>query len=61
MAVAIRSSNAVATPPATVTVPSGATSATFTITTRPVTLDTIFDIIATLGDQARATQIRLTP
>ena len=39
----------------------GSSSATFTITTRPVTLDTVFDIVATLGDQAQAGQIRLTP
>ena len=61
MTVTVRSNNSLATPPATVTVPTGATSATFTITTRPVTLDTIFDITANLGDQSRSAQIRLTP
>ena len=61
MAVALRSSNSLATPPASVTVPTGAASATFTVTTRPVTLDTIFDITATLADQARSAQMRLTP
>lgn len=61
MVVSVRSSNALATSPATVTVPSGASFATFRVTTRPVTLETVFDIIATLGDQTRAVQIRLTP
>jgi hypothetical protein len=29
--------------------------------TRPVSLDTVFDITASLGDQSRSAQIRLTP
>lgn len=61
MAVTVRSSNSLATPPPTVTVPIGATTATFTVTTRAVTLDTVFDIIANLVDQTRAVQIRLMP
>jgi hypothetical protein len=61
MAVSVRSSNAVATPPGTVTVLPGASVATFPVTTRPVTLDTMFDIVATLADQTRAVQIHLTP
>jgi hypothetical protein len=61
MAVTVRSNNTLATVPGSVTVPTGASSATFTVTTRPVTLDTVFDITATLADQARSAQIRLTP
>jgi hypothetical protein len=47
--------------PFCVPVQGGTSTATFTIATRPVTLDTVFDIVATLGDQVRAGQIRLTP
>lgn len=61
MAVTLRSSNTLATAPLTVTVLTGASSAPFTVTTRPVTLDTIFDITASLVDQSRSVQIRLTP
>jgi hypothetical protein len=61
MTIAIRSNNPLATPPPTVTVLTGATSAPFPILTRPVMLDTIFDITATLADQSRSAQIRLTP
>jgi hypothetical protein len=61
MVFTIRTSSSLATPPATVTVPARAASATFTMTTRPVTLDTVFDIVAILGDQSRSAPIRLTP
>jgi hypothetical protein len=61
MAFTVRSNNALASPPAMVTVPTGAASAPFSIPTRPVTLDTIFDITASLVDQSRSAQIRLTP
>jgi hypothetical protein len=61
MAVTLRSSNTLATAPLTVTVLTGASSATFTVTTRPVTLDTVFDITGSLVDQSRSVQIRLTP
>lgn len=61
MAVTVRTSNALATVPNSVTVSAGASTATFTVTTRPVTLDTVFDITASLADQTRAVQIRLTP
>jgi hypothetical protein len=61
MAVTVRSSNPAATPPPTVTVLTGASSATFIVTTRPVTLDTVFDITANIVDQTRSVQIRLTP
>ena len=47
--------------PSCVPVQGGTSTATFTITTRPVTLDTVFDVVATLGDEVRAGQIRLTP
>ena len=69
MFIALRSSNTLATlpscvlntMPSCVAVPAGASSVTFAITTRPVTLDTVFDIVATLGDQVQAAQIRLRP
>jgi hypothetical protein len=69
MLVALRSSNTLAvlppcinnTSPSCVAVLIGASSSVFTITTRPVALDTVFDIVATLGDQVQAAQIRLTP
>lgn len=61
MVVTVRTGSSLATPQATVTVPTRAASATFTVTTRPVTLDTVFDIVAILGDQARSAPIRLTP
>lgn len=47
--------------PFCVPVLGGTSTATFTIATRAVALDTVFDIVATLGDQVRAGQIRLTP
>lgn len=61
MTVTVRSSNPLATPPLTVTVLTGASSATFTVTTFPVFLDTVFDITANIVDQIRSVQIRLTP
>ena len=61
MAVTVRSSNSLATAPPTVSVSIGASSATFVVATRPVSLDTIFDITASLGDQSRSAQMRLTP
>jgi hypothetical protein len=61
MTVTVRSSNALATTPSTVTALTGASSATFPVTTRPVSLDTVFDITAGLADQSRSAQIRLTP
>jgi hypothetical protein len=61
MSVFVRSSNPLATPPRTVGVLTERETATFTIATSRVTRDTAFDIIATLGDQTRAVEIRLTP
>ena len=61
MVFTVRTSSSLATPPPTVTGPARAASATFTVATRPVTLETVFDIVAILGDQARSAQIRLTP
>ena len=50
--VALVSSNpAVASVPASVTIPAGATSATFTITTQPVTSSTFVSLSATLNGQ----------
>jgi hypothetical protein len=61
MTVTIRSSNPAATAPPTVTLLTGTSSATFIVTTRSVTLDTVFDITANIVDQVRSVQIRLTP
>jgi len=49
----LRSSNGVATVPSTVTVPSGAVSATFTVISGPVELDTQLEITASSGDVTR--------
>jgi hypothetical protein len=57
----LKSSNAVATVPAGVMVPAGANTATFTITTRTVSLDTQFEITASYRDQTRTAPIRVTP
>jgi hypothetical protein len=57
----LRSSNSVASVPGTVTVPAGVVSATFTVTTRPVSLETQFEITASFGDQTHTVAIRLTP
>ena len=61
LTVSIRSSNAVAVVPATVAVPGGAASSTFTITTRPVTLETQLEISALYADQTRSAPLRVTP
>jgi hypothetical protein len=53
---------AVATVPATVIVPAGATSATFTITTKPVTgTGTFADISGTAGGVTRGAPIHVNP
>jgi hypothetical protein len=59
--VTIRSSNTSATVPASVFIPAGAAAAAFTVTTRPVSLETNFDVTANLGDQVYSVAIRLTP
>lgn len=59
--ITIRSSNAIATVPASISIPAGAAAATFTITTRAVSLETNFDLTASLGDQVHSVSIRLTP
>ena len=51
----------IATVPASVSIPAGARAATFTITTRPVALETNFDLTASLGDQVHSVPIRVTP
>ncbi len=60
--VTLASTGAVASVPASVTVPAGATSATFTITT-PVVMGLIAqsDIIATFGGVSRAATLTVTP
>jgi len=61
ISVSIRSSNSAAIVPATVLIPGGALSATFTISTRPVELETQFEIVAIYGDQLRTRPLRVTP
>jgi hypothetical protein len=61
LVVSVESSNAAATVPRSVVVPVGAASATFTIQTRPVTLETVFEITASFSDQLRAVRIHLLP
>jgi hypothetical protein len=59
VSVGLRSSNTAAVLPATVLIPSGALSAAFTISTRPVTLDTQLEITASYLDQARTLPLRV--
>ena len=61
LAVSVRSSNAAAAVPATVIVPAGAVTSTFTIATRPVSLDTQLEITAAYLDQIRTVALRVTP
>jgi hypothetical protein len=55
------SSTAVATVPATVTVPAGHTSATFTVTTLPVTASTSVDISASYAGVTHRASLTVTP
>lgn len=57
----IRSSNSAAVVPATVIVPGGAVTATFTVSTRPVSLETQLEIAAAYLDQTRTAPLRVTP
>jgi hypothetical protein len=61
VSVSLGSSNAAAVVPATMLIPSGAISATFSVSTRPVTLDTQLEITATHIDQTRTVPLRVTP
>jgi hypothetical protein len=61
LSISIRSSNAAALVPATVTVPPGALTAAFTISTRPVTLETQLEITAFYSDQTRTVPLQLMP
>jgi len=61
MLVNLRSSNAAATVPSGVRIPADGITATFTVTTSAVSLDTQFEITASLGDQTRTALIRVTP
>jgi hypothetical protein len=61
LSVSVRSSNSAALVPATVIVQSGALTATFTISTRPVSLDTQLEITAAYSDQTRTVPLRVTP
>jgi cellulose 1,4-beta-cellobiosidase len=61
-AVALKSSNTAAlTVPASVTIPAGATSATFTLTTLKVAVNTSVTVTATLGGVSKQQAITLTP
>jgi hypothetical protein len=61
LTVNIRSSNSAAVVPATVIVPPGTLTATFTISTRPVSLETQLEITAAYVDQTRTVPLRVTP
>jgi PKD repeat protein len=62
LVVALASSNGpVASVPATVTVPQGATSATFTVATTPVVVSTPSTISATYGAVTRTTTLTVAP
>jgi hypothetical protein len=59
--VMLSSNNAGATPPTTVTVADGATSATFTITTTTVETSTPVQITATFGGATKMANLTVTP
>ena len=59
--VTVRSSNSSAVVPGTVAVQAGALTASFAISTRPVTLDTQLEITASYSDQTRTVPLRLIP
>jgi hypothetical protein len=61
VSVALRSSNTAAVVPATVRIPSGATSASFTVLTRTVIGGTQVDVTATYSNQVRTVALRVTP
>jgi hypothetical protein len=52
---------AVASVPATVTIPSGATSTSFTITTTAVTANTLVPITGTYGGSTKSATLTVTP
>jgi hypothetical protein len=57
----LKSSNSVATVLASVSIPPGAVSAMFNVTTAAVTLDTLLEITANVGDVTRTVALRVTP
>ncbi|HEV3468848.1 MAG TPA: hypothetical protein VG148_05975 [Pyrinomonadaceae bacterium] len=59
--VALSSSNAAAAVPASVTVPAGSASATFTVTTRAVTANTTATITASYNGVTRSAALTVTP
>jgi hypothetical protein len=61
LSINIRSSNAAAFVPATVLIPFGAISAAFTVSTRPLTLETQLEITAAYSDQIRTVPLRVMP
>jgi|SRR5882672_10253128 len=61
LSVRIGSSNAAAMVPASVTVPQSALTVAFTVSTRPVDLETRLEITAAFSDQTRTVSLRVTP
>ena len=59
--VMLESDNAAAQVPASVTVPAGQTSATFTVTTSAVSVQTAATITATLGDTVKTASLTVLP
>jgi len=59
--VSLKSNNSVATVPASVTVPAGAISANFTVSTTPVSVTTSALITATLGSVSRTATLTVVP
>ena len=59
--VSLASSNSTSSPDASVTVPSGSQTATFTVTTKGVTSQTTSTITATLGGVTKSATLTITP
>jgi hypothetical protein len=59
--VAMSDNSATVATPSTVTVPAGATSATFTATTTPVAITTVVTLTATVGSNSRTAGVTVTP
>lgn len=61
VSVNVRSSNSAGIVPGAVVIPAGALSGSFAIATRPVEMDTQFEITASYGDQTRSVPFRVSP
>jgi hypothetical protein len=59
--VSLSDNSAAASTPSTVMVPAGATSATFTATTTPVSITTLVTLTATVGSTSRTAGLTVTP